>query len=634
MTVHLSLRDPDIVIKVDGPGLAPRHESQLAFWNFNYNSIADEFVCTPETTIELIVKLKNYFDKNGVELVFDEQAEAFFNRHIEKATQLSNSMALGQSLKDGEVDTETANEFIRFLNANLVRELKEHQLKAALHLLSVINGANFSVPGSGKTTVVLSAFQQLRHNGEVDALFVVGPPSCFGPWINEYELTIGRAPDYEVFAGGDIEDRHDRYRVSKDDVVDLYLTSFQTLHHDWKRVRNLLKLHGIRFYFVVDEAHYIKQVGGAWAESVLNVVSHASRRCILTGTPFPKGYDDAFNLFDVLWPECSPLTTDDRHRIVRHTSRKELEKAADILDGRIGPLFYRVRKDDLNLAQQVFHEPIMIQMNDNERVVYDAIVQHVKKLSKFDYIKNFEVLMRLRRGRMMRLRQCISYTKLLRSAITEYDEDVAEGDLSLSNIIQNYDDLETPAKIETLFDLVKQLREDGEKVVIWSNFIGSLKLITSMFKAIGENVELIYGATPTQNTSVSVELTREEIVKRFSDPYGGVDILVANPAACAESISLHKACSHAIYYDLTYNCAQYLQSLDRIHRVGGSEDKEAHYYFLQYDRTLDNDILTNVRRKAENMSAVIDQDYLIYSLDMFDDYEELEAYERLFKPKR
>ena len=634
MTVHLSLRDPDIVIKVDGPGLAPRHESQLAFWNFNYNSIADEFVCTPETTIELIVKLKNYFDKNGLRLVFDEQAEAFFNRHIEKVTQLSNSMALGQSLKDGEVDTETANEFIRFLNANLVRELKDHQLKAALHLLSVINGANFSVPGSGKTTVVLSVFQQLRNNGEVDALFVVGPPSCFGPWINEYELTIGRAPDYEVFAGGDIEDRHDRYRVSKDDVVDLYLTSFQTLHHDWKRVRNLLKLHGIRFYFVVDEAHYIKQVGGAWAESVLNVVSHASRRCILTGTPFPKGYDDAFNLFDVLWPECSPLTTDDRHRIVRHTRRKELEKAADILDSRIGPLFYRVRKDDLKLAPQVFHQPIMIQMNENERLVYDAIVQHVKKLSEFDYIKNFEVLMRLRRGRMMRLRQCISYTKLLRSAIFEYDEDVAEGDLSLSNIIQNYDDLEMPAKIETLFDLVKQLRKDGEKVVIWSNFIGSLKLITSMFKAIGENVELIYGATPTQNTSVKVELTREEIVKRFSDPYGGVDILVANPAACAESISLHKACSYAIYYDLTYNCAQYLQSLDRIHRVGGSEDKEAHYYFLQYDRTLDNDILTNVRRKAENMSAVIDQDYLIYSLDMFDDYEELEAYERLFKPQR
>ncbi len=60
--------------------------------------------------------MKNYFDKHGLKLVFDEQAKSFFNRHIEKANQLSDSLALGQSLKDGEIDTETTNEFIRFLN--------------------------------------------------------------------------------------------------------------------------------------------------------------------------------------------------------------------------------------------------------------------------------------------------------------------------------------------------------------------------------------------------------------------------------------------------------------------------------------------------------------------------------------
>ena len=110
----------------------------------------------------------------------------------------------------------------------------------------------------------------------------------------------------------------------------------------------------------------------------------------------------------------------------------------------------------------------------------------------------------------------------------------------------------------------------------------------------------------------------------------GIDILVANPAACAESISLHKSCSDAVYYDMSYNCAQYLQSLDRIHRVGGSEHKAAHYYVLQYEDSVDHDILLNVRNKAYNMSAVIDQDYAIYSLDMFAEDEELEAYDRLF----
>ena len=148
--------------------------------------------------------------------------------------------------------------------------------------------------------------------------------------------------------------------------------------------------------------------------------------------------------------------------------------------------------------------------------------------------------------------------------------------------------------------------------------------------ALGHGVRLIYGGTPIQDVSVRDELTREQIIREFVAPRSGIDVLVANPAACAESISLHKTCSHAIYYDMSYNCAQYLQSLDRIHRVGGSEHKAAHYYFLQYEDTVDRDILANVQRKAQNMSAIIDQDYAIYSLDMFAEEEEVEAYERLF----
>jgi hypothetical protein len=113
-----------------------------------------------------------------------------------------------------------------------------------------------------------------------------------------------------------------------------------------------------------------------------------------------------------------------------------------------------------------------------------------------------------------------------------------------------------------------------------------------------------------------------------------VRVLVANPAACAESISLHKACSHAIYYDLSYNCAQYVQSMDRIHRVGGSESRPSHYYFLQYAQTIDKSILANVQRKAENMGRVIDQEFPVYTLDMFAGEEELEAYEHLFRKRK
>ena len=47
------------------------------------------------------------------------------------------------------------------------------------------------VPGSGKTTVVLAVFEHLRQLGDIDALFVVGPPACFAPWQHEYCSTLG-----------------------------------------------------------------------------------------------------------------------------------------------------------------------------------------------------------------------------------------------------------------------------------------------------------------------------------------------------------------------------------------------------------------------------------------------------------
>jgi hypothetical protein len=83
---------------------------------------------------------------------------------------------------------------------------------------------------------------------------------------------------------------------------------------------------------------------------------------------------------------------------------------------------------------------------------------------------------------------------------------------------------------------------------------------------------------------------------------------------------------------LSYNCAHFLQSLDRIHRVGGSENIESHYYFLENTDTIENDIYDNLIQKRNKMYDLIEQDYGIYSLDMEDNYEqeELAAYGRLF----
>ena len=268
-------------------------------------------------------------------------------------------------------------------------------------------------------------------------------------------------------------------------------------------------------------------------------------------------------------------------------------------------------------------------MNEYEKKIYDAIVSKIKSYTKEDYLKNVDLISHLKRSRIIRLRQCVSYIKLLSTAIENYDEDILD-DSDLSNLILNYDDLELPGKLEYLLLLVDGLMEKNQKIVIWAHFIGTLELIVRLLKQNGHYCKLIYGKTPIEQTSVEEEETREKIRNEFVDPNSGLDILIANPAACGESISLHKTCHHAIYYDLSYNCAQYLQSLDRIHRVGGSEKVYANYHFLQYENSIDQDIKESLDNKARKMYDVIDEGYNIYSLDMFEDNGVILAYERIF----
>ena len=98
------------------------------------------------------------------------------------------------------------------------------------------------------------------------------------PWRDEYEAVLGRTPKHVTLAGGDIDDRHNKYLVDAHSVRDLYLTTFQTLHRDWQEVTTLFSHQGVRFYLVIDEAHYIKQLDGE------RVRDHAA--------PVPRTFDD------------------------------------------------------------------------------------------------------------------------------------------------------------------------------------------------------------------------------------------------------------------------------------------------------------------------------------------------------
>ena len=63
-----------------------------------------------------------------------------------------------------------------------------------------------------------------------------------------------------------------------------------------------------------------------------------------------------------------------------------------------------------------------------------------------------------------------------------------------------------------------------------------------------------------------------------------------------ESVSLHKnlnnekVCEHAIYLDRNFNAGQYMQSMDRIHRIGMDPNSHVQYHLIIGTNTIDQAI--------------------------------------------
>ena len=100
--------------------------------------------------------------------------------------------------------------------------------------------------------------------------------------------------------------------------------------------------------------------------------------------------------------------------------------------------------------------------------------------------------------------------------------------------------------------------------------------------------------------------TREKIVKAFQNPDCPFKVIIANPFAVAESISLHKACHNAIYIERSFNAAHFVQSKDRIHRYGLKPDTVTNYYYVLSRDTVDETIDTRLAEKEHRMTEIME----------------------------
>lgn len=95
-------------------------------------------------------------------------------------------------------------------------------------------------------------------------------------------------------------------------------------------------------------------------------------------------------------------------------------------------------------------------------------------------------------------------------------------------------------------------------------------------------------------------------------------VLVANPAAASEGISLHRVCQYAIYLDRSFNAAHYLQSEDRIHRLGLRPDQVPIIEIVECENSIDQLIAHRLESKISVMAQALNDSSIHVSMVDFD----------------
>ena len=576
-----------------------------------------------EDPIVIMSKLRSMLEKYKFTEKRTESSEKILLDFYEEEQKFKDFSNKALRIRNNDCDTIDFKIFSDSVAKNLTsRSLYPLQLLSAYHMAFSQNACNFSVPGAGKTSIVYGAYSYLHNlscddEKYIERILIIGPLSSFAPWEIEYKECFGHKPSSQRLIGRISKEEKQLYLYSNH-PKELTLISYQSVNSLQNELSYFLKSN--RVMVVLDEAHKIKNVsGGTIASSVMNLAKYSKSRIVLTGTPAPNGYEDLYNMFKFIWPSKNVIGFEVNQ--LRDITTCKDQSRIDRLVNNISPYFIRIKKSDLNIPPAITHPPILVPMGNIQQRIYNFIekkyVDSMLSDGLVDTSTRFKAV--LAQARMIRLIQAASNPAMLRIPLQEFidGEDCPQeafqaiDDSDVMKSILEYENTEIPTKYIAAENLVKEIINKGGKVVIWATFIHTICELKNYLQSKGIQCQVLYGAIPVEKGAESGEqvdeiLTREHIVKEFQKTDCPYKVIIANPFAVAESISLHKACHNAIYIERSFNAAHFVQSKDRIHRYGLTSGTETNYYFILSQNTIDETIDTRLLEKEQRMTEIME----------------------------
>lgn len=458
----------------------------------------------------------------------------------------------------------------------------DFQISNLEKMLQRKSAASFSVPGSGKTSEGLCYWLcQKSTNGK---LLVVLPKVGFLAWEEEFQEWIGWGAEKVIRL--DIPKEKFDEKINNNPDAEVFLITYARL---WRNQEQLsVMMSNGSWSMILDESHNIKRHSGSYSTAVRKIGNYAREtRLILTGTPAPQGEVD-------LWPQVEFLRN-------AKLDPKECTKWIQNIKVRTTKEQLGLRTPKINIISKPLPE--------SHFRLYELLTSRLAR--RLESEGNFEYSNRLNsiRRHIMDIIRAASNPKIL-CQMQEFT-----GILS-PEIVRDVLDTES-WKIKETIRIVNSLLNENKKIIVWSCFNDNTDEIAARLNHL--NPKVIRGSTPSakiDSETIEDEIedyTREGILRDFKNNEN-CRILIANPAACGESISLHHWCHDAIYFDRNYNAGQFLQSCDRIHRYGKLPGTDSitcaetlvTYYILESSNTIDTRITERLNEKIENQNRILD----------------------------
>ncbi|MDB2447207.1 DEAD/DEAH box helicase [bacterium] len=289
---------------------------------------------------------------------------------------------------------------------------------------------------------------------------------------------------------------------------------------------------------ILDEAHFVKNSGTATYKAVCKI--NSTIRVCLTGTPIENELSELKTLYDFMVPGY--LGSDDyfKKQFLKPLADEESDESKDKhvqLKKLIHPLkMRRTKKEVLKDLPDKIEDLRHCMLSDEQVALYRDTVE-LKSAPIIDQLESGDTPIPYMHvfATLQLLKQICNHPSLVTGKSWKLHES---------------------GKFELFKELLNEAFGSGHKVVIFSQYVGMINIISEYLKSLDTNHVVLTGGTRN----------RGALIDKFqTDP--NCKVFIGSLLAGGIGIDL-TAASVVIHYDRWWNASKENQATDRVHRIG------------------------------------------------------------------